>query len=375
MIEGGTIRRRWICALFAAALVPAARPQAVPVTVDPVRTERLGSTARVTGSLRSVSRAGVATQEPGLVTEVLVDVGSVVRAGDVLARLDARRLRAELAALAAEREVAQAQERAAQSDAEYATTDFERVKRLRESGTAASIEFVRVKTNRDAAQARITAAQRTIERIKAREDLLQIRLGDMELRAPFDGAITDRAVDPGEWLSAGDPIVTMVSTGIHEAWLEIPERYLGDVEALGSSLRVQAANTQEALRTERVRLSPEVEPRVRTFMAIVDVSSSRNDLVPGMSVTAWVPTSAVEERLTVHKDALIRDPGGFLVFVARAQGEGHVATPVPVKVAFETDARVAVFPGAVRPGDLVIVEGNERLYAGAMIAPESATPQ
>ena len=351
--------------LLLAGSFTATQADPVPVTVDAVRLEMLGATARVTGSLRAVSRAGVATQEPGLIVSVEVDVGGRVGSGDVLARLDDRRLRAELAALDAERKVAEARQREAEANAEFARTDFRRVEGLRAGGTASEIEFVRVRTELDAAEARISAAQQTVARIQSREELLRIRVRDMEIKAPFDGVVTERAVDPGEWLSAGDPVATIVSTGVHEAWLEIPERYVADLVAHGKDLRVETAATDQPLAVERVRLAPEIDPRVRTFMAIVDVSGS--DLVAGMSVSAWVPTSATDERTTVHKDALVRDPGGFLVFAARPRGTGHVATPIPVKIAFETQTRVALLPGALRAGDLVVIEGNERLFAGVPI--------
>lgn len=366
--------RQLSCLAIALGLmIGTAFAQPAPVTVEEVRLEALGSTARVTGNLRSVQRAGVATQEAGLVVAVLVDVGSVVAEGDVIARLDDRRMKAEQAALAAEREVAQARLGEAKANAEFATADFQRVENLRTGGAAAEIELIRVKTSNDATQAGITAAEQTIERIKARETLVEIRLSDMEITAPFAGVITERTVDPGEWLSAGDPVVTIVSTGVHEAWLEIPERYVDDVTAASDRLQVHLAATDEALEARRFRLSPEVDPRVRTFMAIVDVQSSATNLVTGMSVTAWAPTSVVEERQTIHKDALIRDPSGFLVFVVRERGEDRVATPMPVKVAFETDTRVALFPGALRVGDLVVIEGNERLYAGAPIMVNNPT--
>jgi hypothetical protein len=73
------------------------------------------------------------------------------------------------------------------------------------------------------------------------------------------------------------------------------------------------------------------------------------------------------------KDALVYRPGGTGVMVVKGMDEGGTslngtATLVPVTVMFETDRDVAIAPGAVEPGEVVVVEGNERLFPGTMVA-------
>ena len=82
-----------------------------------------------------------------------------------------------------------------------------------------------------------------------------------------------------------------------------------------------------------------------------------------MSATGWVPTGERAAYVTLPRDALLRNEAGFYVFVARP-GPGGVFSAVPsqVVVLFETDERVAVQTRDLADGDLVVVEGNERLF-------------
>ncbi|MCB9868132.1 MAG: hypothetical protein H6816_16020 [Phycisphaerales bacterium] len=113
----------------------------------------------------------------------------------------------------------------------------------------------------------------------------------------------------------------------------------------------------------------------RTF-PIVAVLPDQGIFKPGMSLTAWVPTSQVQPRLTVARDAIMRGPTGTFVYVVRGGPEGPgAAASASLDVLFEFGDRAAVSSRQLRPGDLVVVEGNERLYPGAPVMATNAVPE
>jgi multidrug efflux system membrane fusion protein len=117
------------------------------------------------------------------------------------------------------------------------------------------------------------------------------------------------------------------------------------------------------MQADDIRIVPFVDPTARTFNVYVRLVNDRRRLAAGMSISGWVPTGERRDYLTVPSDALLRNDVGFFVYVARSQPNGPaLATPAQVTLLFEVDGRVAVRSGSLAPGDIVVTEGNERLF-------------
>jgi hypothetical protein len=92
-----------------------------------------------------------------------------------------------------------------------------------------------------------------------------------------------------------------------------------------------------------------------------------------MSVTAWVPTAQLSQQLLVHKNAVLRNEAGPYVYVVRQGPDGAArALPAAVQVLFALEERFAVRSSDLREGDLVVVEGNERLFPMMQVNPSRA---
>jgi RND family efflux transporter MFP subunit len=319
---------------------------------------------RVTGSLQAVSRSAVAAQESGLVRTVLVDEGDVVRSGDVIATLDARRLTAQLAEARAEH--ANQEAIAAQREAElrFAELDAARVRAAHAEGAANDRELSEVETLLDVRRSQRDAATKAVDRAVRGIDLLEIRLEDMTLRAPFDARVVARHVEPGEWINPGQPVVTLVSTGLIEARLEVPERFAPAVLGMEREIVVELGANGRTARSIKVRPVADIDPRARTFQVFVTLDNSAGLMAPGMSVQAWVPTTEQATALLAPKDAVIRNQGEAYVFRVLGNGSEPEAEKTPVRVLFTWKDRLAIAPGALSPGDTVVIEGNERLAPG-----------
>src|SRR5690606_9208199 len=296
------------------------------------------------------------------VERVAFEVGTVLEKGAVLAELDDRRLQLELEhaksveaaaeSLLAERRAVLEQGRADLRSLESATEH--------RSGVVSEQALRQARTDVALAEARLASAELELAQASNRIALLEVRLADMVVRSPFAGRVVARNVDPGEWLGTGDPVATIVSTGVIEAWIEVDERFDFGVLDRIDSVRVRVETLGAELQADRVRVVGDVDPRSRRFVLIADLTTGEHPLAPGMSVTAFVPTGAEVERILVPTDALVRDTGGYLVYVLQPGPAGHVAVPVGVRVLHVADPKTTVLEHtpALRSGNLVVVEGN-----------------
>ena len=217
------------------------------------------------------------------------------------------------------------------------------------------------------AQAQVRAASDQSEAAKSARELLDVRRGDLEIKAPFDGRVVSRHVEPGEWVSAGTAVVTLVSTGEIEAWLDVPERFVSSIEAAGTDLKVVSDGSGEAAEAKSVRRVPDVDQRTRLFSVVVTIDDGKGALVPGMSVHADLPVGESVERLAVPVDAIMVTREGTFVFRAgkpAQEGGMPVSEKISVEELFRRDGIAYLNSATLNAGDSVVVEGNERLFPG-----------
>ena len=209
--------------------VAPAGPPPSTVFVSPVRKLAAQEHYTVTGDLRAVSRAEVAAREAGAVDTAPVNEGDTVKKGDVLVNLDHRRLDAARAETQAQIAAARSVVVQREADRNRMAQDLEMKKPLLGKGAISKRELLDAEQAFAVAEAAHLSAKETLIEATSRMDLLDIRYHDLDILAPFDGRVIARHVEPGEWLVPGQAVVTLVSTGTIEAWLQVPERYAADV--------------------------------------------------------------------------------------------------------------------------------------------------
>ncbi|QDU77132.1 Macrolide export protein MacA [Bremerella volcania] len=353
----------------ALAQMPPTAVRAVPVTRQTVEPHR-----RFTGSLKAVARGDVAALEDGRVLEVTVREGATVKKDDVIARIDSRRLEAQKGELEAAFGTAEALITQREAELRQANLDMDRSATLIRNNAISKQQHERSETELTIAQAKLATDRRRLDEIRRQLDLIQVRLDDTIVRAPYDGQVIMRHTEPGEWIRAGEPFVTLVSTGQVEAWLEIPERYAGIVSQYAQQVSVHIVGTDRKFVSASAKRVHEVHPRTRTFQFVLTLDAQDAVLAPGMSVEAWLPTGPAQPSLTVPKDAIIRSTGMAYVFKA-VENEGQTtAVRTSVKVKFETGSLAVVESPQLAEGDMVVIEGNERLFPGTPIAVSKEPP-
>jgi RND family efflux transporter MFP subunit len=211
----------------------------------------------------------------GTVERVSVDVGSRVRAGDVLVALDAADIGARVASARAQRELAE--------------RTFTRVENLQRDGAASQQELDQARAGLEAARAMATEAE-------AQQAYALVR-------APFDGVVTQRTVDPGDLALPGRPLFVVMAPGALKVVADLPAHRAGTI-SVGDEVQVRAGGSVHAARVTRV--VPALGEGSRTFRVEASMVGAGVDLIPGtyarLEVVVrgegprWVPTDAVVER-------------------------------------------------------------------------------
>lgn len=348
-------------------------PPPTPVYVDAARLEMVQQQRMITGNLRAPRQSNLATQEAGLVLEVLVREGDAVNAGDVIAQLDSRRLALQIAQ--AEADVLVERATVLERDAELLqeTRDLELMRDAFQRHAANPKELRDAEAAQAIAAARKNAAERRVEAIEALIALWKERFADTVIRAPYSGTVVAKHVDPGEWLDEGQAVVEIVALEAVEVWLEVPQEHLAAVQSAQRPIALRLEATRQMYEATEQRIVPLIDPKARTFMLIATLQNADRSLAPGQSVVAWVPTEEKSEQLTIPKNAALRNQVGSFVYVARESGEGQSkrahAVPVQVLPLFPIGDRWVIRSDQIRDGEMVVVEGNERLLPMSVIQP------
>ncbi|SFB82400.1 efflux RND transporter periplasmic adaptor subunit [Pseudoalteromonas denitrificans] len=334
------------------------------VRFSTVAQQELQAHKRVTGTLKALSQTHIASAESGVITTVFVNEGDSVKAGQILLEIDTRKISAEKTRLEAELALSKAKHALAQAEFNLAEDDYIAYKH---SANKNAISEQRLRQSKAAAlsgQANVIAAHEAIKALQAQISIIDVRLGDMSIKAPFDGQITQRVAEPGQWLGAGDTSFTLTSLGKLEAWLDVPERLTHSLDIIPTQIGLNVGD--EMLNSVNIKVLRNVDARARTFKVISQVQNS--GLMPGMSVTAWLPEGAKSKYLTVPKDAIVQRGSNTLVYKVNTNGDKQMAEAIPVSVIFHQGNIAAISSHMLKPEDKVITEGNERLMPGPVFA-------
>jgi RND family efflux transporter MFP subunit len=336
------------------------------VRVVQVRSLPLSEEHRVTGSLRAAHESVVAAREEGALISVNFLVGESVPEGAIVAETDSRRLLAQAKELEANLTKLKAEAKQRRAELAQAEWDLRSMESALEKDAIAERQVWLARTEVEVCQAKILSADAAVLSLGSQQAVLALRIEDSVVKAPFAARVIERMAEPGEWVRPGEPILKLISTGTIEAWLDVPERFAGALNADLPSPSIFLEPAHRSLATKRTRLLPRVHPTARTFPLILDVDDEKGALIPGMSITCLVPMGAPTDRLIVPNDAIVRRPGSATVFCLRQKDDVTTAQQVPVKVIFD-HREGSVVEGAIQPTDHVVVEGNERLFEGAPV--------
>lgn len=361
--------RLWIIALIAVAVViglvyfltsggeeknavaaPARGSQIPTVTVDVPGRREVGRIISATGTLAAKvdMPVGVAG-EGGLVTNVLVQPGQWVRAGQVLATVD-RSVQVQTGASLA------AQINVARSDARLAQAELDRAAALVARGFISKADLDRRTATRDAANARVAVAQAQLAEANA-------RTGRLNIRAPAAGLVLTRAVEPGQIVSAGSGTLFRLAKG---GELEL-RAALSDADmsavSVGVSAQVTPVGSERSFAGRIWQVSPVIDPQTRQGIARIALGYDPA-LRPG-GFAAAVISSGTSQVPLLPQSAVQSDANGNFVYILNAKNE---VVRQAIKVGQVSDAGVAISEG-LAGNERVVVSAGAFLNPGQKVAP------
>ncbi len=333
-------------ALGALALTaPVASAQMPPALVEiaEVRFEQLAPTIRLPGTVISLDDSRVSANVAGTVVEV-VEVGDRVTAGQPLAQLD--RVNLELARAENENLVARETSRI-----EFLQSEVKRLEALAAQNNAARSLLEQTQSDLAVARSDRRAARARLQRI-------EVDLDRTAVKAPFDGVVTERFVNPGEAVALGAAVARLVGEERLEITARAPVRSVHYIEP-GAVLSVSNpfADTTGVLRTK----VPTGDVRSHMFELRIEVVD--NPFEVNEDVRVEVPTAPSEAFLVVPRDALVLRREQTIVYRV---GEDMAAQAVTVTPGAARGDHISV-EGDLQPGDRVIIRGAERLRPGQQV--------
>jgi RND family efflux transporter MFP subunit len=332
------------------------------VKVDAVRQEPMSQTIRVIGRLVAVQTGLVAARVAGPVADVLVDVGDRVEAGDVLAILSTERLSAERAVREAAVRIAGAKVHTAREEAKLFRQELKRLNSLKKSAAFSQARFDDKRQEVAMAEGEIAQAEAELAREKATLELVEIDLDRALIRAPFPGVVSQRHIAAGNYVGVGEKAMTLINDRDLEVEAEVPSvRLRGLVR--GTAIEIELDDGTRHRAAVRA-IVPEENPLTRTQPVRFTPSfgETLKPLAANQSVTVLLPIGVGRQVVSVHKDAVINRQGKQIVFVV----EDQAAQLRALRLGEQVGGRFEVLDG-VKPGDLVIVRGNERLRPGQRV--------
>ena len=330
------------------------QPVAVEVTTAAAIKRELPRFFEATGSLAGDQQTDVAPQTSGKVIAVSVDIGSPVKRGQVLVRLDDAELKLRVEQAAAQLQqarasVRQAEERiglrpgqafnpnrvsevaAAKVALELAEKNLRRAEKLIESGDVSRSFYDEQRARRDQlkeqldvalAQARqnyaaVEVARTNVANAEAQLGLARKNLSYAVIPAPIDGFVSERTADPGEYVSPQQKVATIVKTNPLRIRIDIPEQAIPEVR-VGQSVSITTSAWPDRNFSGRIaRIAPNVSATSRTLNVEAEIDNGSGALKPGQFATVRILQERSESAVLVPARAVITDAGVSRLFVIK----------------------------------------------------------
>lgn len=374
-------------------------PAAVEVTTATAIKRDLPRFFEATGSLAGDQQTDVAPQTSGKVVEVGVDIGSVVRRGQLLVKLDDAELKLHVDQAVTQVEqakanVRQAEEKiglkpgqafdpnrvaevaAAKVTFDLAEKNLQRAEKLIESGDVSRSFYDDQRARRDQlkeqydvqlAQARqnyaaVEVARTNVANMQAQLALARKNLSYAIIPAPIDGFVTERTADLGEYVSPQAKVATIVRTNPLRIRIDIPEQAIPEVR-VGQSVSITTSAWPDKSFAGRVaRIAPNVSATSRTLTVEAEIENSSNALKPGQFATVRILQEKAEPAVLIPVRAIITEAGVSRVFVIK---DGHAEQRL-VQTG-QTEGDLIVVKNGVKADERVATSGLERLSDGVAV--------
>lgn len=384
----------------------------VPVGVAQAREIATHSSFEYPGTVQAWSTSQLAAEVDGRVEKLLFQEGQYVRRGTPLVKL-------RITPLIFRRDLAKAQKKLVEARLEELTTgtrpetiaaaqstvgqanakvrladnELKRITKLYKDGVLSLDAFDKADAQAQAAQAALEEKQSVrnelvagprAEKIKQEEAnlkaaearilMIQDNINRATIFAPFHGYIIKKETEVGQWLEQGDAALTMIAASPLKIEIHVPQFQFSRIEIGASAtvyLEAYESGGQQTFKGKVIEKIRSGDPVSRTFPVRIKVTKTDSQLAPGMLVRVELkPGKKKRKTLFVPKDAIVRTPKETAVWVVReSRDKSMKAHKVVVRTGRLEKSLIAVhFKGnKIKPGDWVVVQGNERLKPNSSV--------
>ena len=341
-------------ACFLTPFIASAQQAGPKVVVERADMRPLIEEVRLSGSVVSPRIAELSVQVSGQIESLFVELGERVKAGAEILRLDS-----ELETLALAE---------AQAATEKAIVELSESKRRLADAEKLSKSLAISADQVDVLSSQVRAGEAELNRIRSQQQRWEARLSRHKLIAPFDGVISQKSAELGEWLDPGDPAVELTAVDSLHIDFQAPQyvrsRLDRDAEIV---IRFDAlpGKSYDGLIDWML---PVVNTQTRTFLLRTALQDKTVPLAPGMSASAVLRLRSDEQALTVSRDALLRHSDGRVtLWVVEDSGESALVSQRQVQTGAQFEGRVAIITG-LSADEVIVVRGNESLHDGQNVS-------
>jgi membrane fusion protein (multidrug efflux system) len=321
-------------------------PPGMPVEAEVAKAERLAQEIIAVGSLRSNESVALSSEIDGRITGIHFREGQPVGRGALLFELEDSIYRAEL--------------EQARAGLALSERNHERAQELFGRSLISTRE-------RDEAAARLDVDRAAVA-------LAEARLAKSRIRAPFEGVVGLRAVSPGDYITAGEPLAPLEQLSVLKADFRLAEAALPAIK-VGQTLNLEVDAYPGKTFPGRVyAIDPRLAEETRSIGVRARVPNDQGELRPGLFARVRLVIAERGEAVLVPEQSIIPQADRLFVYVI----EDGKAAMRPVQLGLRQAGRVEVTSG-VKPGDVVITAGAQKIGPGAPVtainlAPPEAAP-
>jgi membrane fusion protein (multidrug efflux system) len=328
------------------------------------------------GELTAFQSVAIFPRVTGFVKAIRVDRGSRVRAGDVLAILDAPELLAQRSEAQSKLQAAEAQLGVVRSKAESDTSTYEKLKAASATpGVVAGNDVIVAQKAVESSQSQVAAAQQNIEAARQAVNIVREMEAYLQVTAPFDGVVTERNVHPGALVGPASgsggatPMIRLVEHDRLRLVVPVPEAYTGELKA-GTEISFSvAAYPGQTWSGSVARIAQAVDVPTRTMAVELNVANPDGRLAPGTFCQVRWPIRRPGPSLFVPSGSIATTTDRTFVIRVRAGKTEWV----DVTTGLTAGSLVEVF-GDLRAGDEIAGRGTDEMRPGTEVRAREMKP-
>jgi RND family efflux transporter MFP subunit len=312
----------------------------------------------------------------GYVQWIRVDKGDTVRRGDLLAQLEVPEVDKQYQSALAAVQQAEAEEERAQAESSLKQLTYTRLTDVRQGNPD-----VLPQQDVDSARAAYQAAESETKLAKAKVELARAEVGRLDalrefakIRAPFDGVVTARFVDPGALIqegssAKGNPVLTVANLNTVRVYVSVPETSVSCIDRGKPATVFLSALPGRGFPGQITRFASALDPQTRTMQTEIDLRNPGHHILPGMFGTAELKLAQEEQGLFVPDAAIRHDRDGKPFVFTVEQGR---LRKISVQIGIATEGLIQV--EGLKGNETVVLTGTAELVAGISVRTLKASP-